>query len=121
MHCRLVYKINDKIIYPEFFNKISFEACNCCKDKKVQHIICDINYSPHMDVLRGNEIFYIEYMKRAGKYAGYGIEHSLEKFEYLIKHFDKNKMEEIKFEIVKNKKVITDGLHRFCILNFYNF
>ena len=48
------------------------------------------------------------------------FEHSVDIYQYLLKNFDINKMDKIKltYDSKLNKYIITDGIHRICIILF---
>lgn len=114
IYCRLVYEVEGRKVIPEFFNKINWYKCSCCLSSKIKHVICDPLDTPHYEMVsKGDEQLYDKYMKEAGKYAGYGLEHSLENYKNLIKNFNFEKAGDIKVQ----NGIIVDGLHRFCILH----
>ena len=113
LYCKLVYKINNKQILKE---NINYNECYCCRNSNIKHIICKVINSPHYNYVNGNKGDYINYMKNAGKYAGYGLEHGFDIFDKLIKEFSVSKMGTIKCILVNNKYIIEDGVHRSSIL-----
>jgi len=113
LYCKLVYKINNKQIIKE---NINYNECYCCRNSNIKHIICKVVNSPHYNYVNGNKVDYINYMKNAGKYAGYGLEHGFDIFDKLIKEFSVSKMGTIKCVLVNNKYIIEDGVHRSSIL-----
>ncbi len=113
LYCKLVYKINNKQIIKE---NINYNECYCCRNSNIKHIICKVVNSPHYNYVNGNKGDYINYMKNAGKYAGYGLEHGFDIFDKLIKEFSVSKMGTIKCVLVNNKYIIEDGVHRSSIL-----
>ncbi len=113
LYCKLVYKINNKQIIKE---NINYNECFCCRNSNIKHIICKVINSPHYNYVNGNKEDYINYMKNAGKYAGYGLEHGFDIFNKLIKEFSVSKMGTIKCVLVNNKYIIEDGVHRCSIL-----
>jgi hypothetical protein len=113
LYCKLVYKINNKQIIKE---NINYNECYCCRNSNIKHIICKVVNSPHYNYVNGNKEDYINYMKNAGKYAGYGLEHGFDIFDKLIKEFSISKIDMIKCVLVDNKYIIEDGVHRISIL-----
>lgn len=113
LYCKLVYKINNKQIIKK---NINYNECYCCRNSNIKHIICKVVNSPHYNYVNGNKVDYINYMKNAGKYAGYGLEHGFDIFDKLIKEFSVSKMGTIKCVLVNNKYIIEDGVHRSSIL-----
>lgn len=132
IHCRLVYKIDGEIICPHIFKNIDFQKCNCCEHSRVKHVICKVVDSPHIKFVRGDEQPYIDYMNAAGKYAGFGLEHSIEGFRKLIREFDPKKLQDNPIDIERvdtsprrgeasrlrrdTLLIIKDGLHRYSIM-----
>jgi len=75
--------------------------------------------TPHYKFLKNrNDKSYKNYLIKGGEYVGYGLEHSVEKFENLIENFKgyPYQNEYIKCKIVNKRLCISDGLHRANIL-----
>ena len=106
-------------IEPEYIR-----VCNIYKSDHIQHTICNLSGVPHIAYANGDKEPYMNYMKNAGEYAGYGIEHSFENFDNLIKNFkyleNPNEKNYIECKVMFNKLVIVDGLHRASILKMLN-
>lgn len=118
MYCRLVKKVGGKDICKEMFEEIEHQPCNCCSgNKNVQHVICKVVDTPHYKFIEGDKEPYVNYLKEAGSYAGYGIEHSPSKYEKLIKEFDPKKSKPPQIVNHQGKQLIIDGIHRSCIMD----
>ena len=113
LYCKLVILVRDKRVLNESSKYIK---CHCCDYSSVKHIMCKVKDSPHYKYVNGNKDEYINYMKLAGIYAGYGLEHGFDIFDNLIKNFDINKKGTIKCISKNGRYIIIDGVHRVSIL-----
>lgn len=113
IYCKLVFSIDFQKV---LCDNEKYIKCYCCRNSNIKHIICKVVNSPHYNYVNGNKVDYINYMKNAGKYAGYGLEHSFSKYDNLIKDFDKSKMGVIKCLLRSGKYILVDGVHRVSIL-----
>ena len=122
LHSVLVHRVYNNICINMLPDRIIKD--NIYNARYIQHLLCNLLHVPHIPYINGNKTLYINYMKYAGEYAGFGIEHSFEKFNNLIKNFKYlQKPYENEYIICKkmfNKLVIVDGLHRSSILKTLN-
>jgi len=106
-------------IEPEYIR-----VCNIHNSNHIQHTICNLSGVPHIAYINGDKEPYMNYMKNAGEHAGYGLEHSFENFDNLIKNFKylekPYENEYIECKIISQKLVIVNGLHRASILKTLN-
>ena len=80
LYCKLVILVRDKRVLNESSKYIK---CDCCDYSSVKHIMCKVKDSPHYKYVNGDKDEYINYMKLAGIYAGYGLEHGFDIFDNL--------------------------------------
>ena len=113
LYCKLVILVRDKRVLNESSKYIK---CDCCDYSSVKHIMCKVKDSPHYKYVNGDKDEYINYMKLAGIYAGYGLEHGFDIFDNFIKNFDINKKGTIKCISKNGRYIIIDGVHRVSIL-----
>ncbi len=116
LHAILVYKIND--IFPIDIKLNKIVEYNIYNDVNIHHIICNLRDVPHLKYIQNKKMPYVNYMVTAGHFSGYGIEHSFENFDNLIKNF--NYSNDIKCKRMFGKIVIVDGVHRAAILKSKN-
>ena len=119
LHAILVHRINNR-------KCINILSENIVKDNiynniPIQHLLCNLKDVPHIPYVNDDKETYIRYMKSAGEYAGFGLEHSFEIFDNLIKNFKylESPYEDdyITCKIMFNRLVIVNGLHRASILS----
>ena len=121
LYCNLVYKVNNKLVLENFYNTNNLDLIKIYPNKRnkkefIELIRTKLTNTPHYQLLNNNNKYiYDKYLKNSGKYAGYGIEHSLEVFESLIKNFKYELKPLVLCTKDKNKYVIHDGLHRACL------
>lgn len=123
LYCVLVHKVMGKVTFDT--TDLEIVKYNIYNGREVQHILCKLNNIPHIKYILDDKSSYEQYMTNSGKFAGFGIEHSLETFESLIKNFDNylegsHKDKYITCKKMFGKFVITDGLHRTSILKTKN-
>ena len=112
LYCNIVCKYNNVNTtninfdgYEQFQNKGS----NCV------YVQCKVKDTPHFKYVSSNKQNkeYIRYAKNAGKFAGFGIEHSIKTFNTLIDTFQYDEQPYIYCNNKNNNKiVIINGLHR---------
>lgn len=126
LYAILVHKIYNKecinLLSEEIIKKDIYK--NSIKTLDIQHLLCNLKDVPHISYVNSNKRLYINYMINAGIYAGFGLEHSFEKFDKLIKDLkyleNPYEKEYIKCRMMFGKLVIIDGLHRASILKTLN-
>ena len=122
LYCQIVQRYPQKKSIGQFPRKNWIPGPKAIKPGIIKHKVIKIKDSPHYKYLKGKKNFYKNYMNKAGWSAGFGLEHSLDNFDKLIKQYSALKNEGKGFEnLIKIRKqngkfVIEDGLHRAAIL-----
>lgn len=109
LYCNLVYTLHGKKTMSLSFDK----TYRLIHMKPCIFIQCKVKDTPHYLYITGQDKeAYDKYMKNSEVYAGYGIEHSQEIFDELIKNFKYENEPKIVCRFEKNVYGIIDGLHR---------
>ena len=122
LYCQIVQRYPQKKNIGQFPRKNWIPGPDAIKPDTIKHKVIKIKDSPHYKYLTGKKNFYKNYMNKAGWLAGYGLEHSIDNFDNLIKQYSVLKKKNRTFEnLIKVKRqsrkfIIEDGLHRAAIL-----